>query len=204
MFERFTEAARRALFFARYEASQLGAGTLETEHVLLGLAHDDHGLTARLLEAAQLSAEKILAEIESRAAFRQKLPASLEMPFSAEARRGLEYTMAEADSLGHSAVGPEHMLLGLLRVDNSAAASIMLAHGIRLNDLRKQIATQAAGEPAASPSVTPTEISERVERIQRLVQQLNRRLSDDVEAHVLLERIDDELTALRRRLAEVM
>ena len=204
MFERFTEAARRALFFARYEASQLGAVAIETEHVLLGLARGDDGLAARLLDAAQLSSDDIRAEIESRSAFRQKLPASAEMPFSAEMRRGLDYTVAEADSFGHSSIGPEHMLLGLLRVDNSTAASIMLAHGIRLGDVRKQIATQAAGESAASRSVTPTEISERVERIQRLVQQLDRRLSDDVEAHVLLERIDDELTALRRRLAEVM
>ena len=47
MFERYTERARRVIFFARYEASQLGSAAIETEHLLLGLIREGKGLTSR-------------------------------------------------------------------------------------------------------------------------------------------------------------
>ena len=72
MFERYTERARRVLFFARYEASQLGSISIETEHLLLGLIREGKGLTSRIFARSHLSLENIRKEIEGRTVFREK------------------------------------------------------------------------------------------------------------------------------------
>ena len=84
MFERYTERARRVLFFARYEASQLGSISIETEHLLLGLIREGKGLTSRIFARSHLSLETIRKEIEGRTVFREKVSTSVEIPFSAE------------------------------------------------------------------------------------------------------------------------
>jgi len=84
MFERYTERARRVLFFARYEASQLGSISIETEHLLLGLIREGKGLTSRIFARSHLSLENIRKEIEGRTVFREKVSTSVEIPFSAE------------------------------------------------------------------------------------------------------------------------
>ena len=89
MFERYTERARRVLFFARYEASQLGSISIETEHLLLGLIREGKGLTSRIFARSHLSLESIRKEIEGRTVFREKVSTSVEIPFSAETKRVL-------------------------------------------------------------------------------------------------------------------
>ncbi len=84
MFERYTERARRVLFFARYEASQLGSISIETEHLLLGLIREGKGLTSRIFARSHLSLENIRKESEGRTVFREKVSTSVEIPFSAE------------------------------------------------------------------------------------------------------------------------
>src|SRR3989442_8205878 len=76
MFERYTEAARRTLFFARYEASRLGATSIETGHVLLSLIRENKGLVAQVLALSQVSLADIRREIESRSVFREKVSTS--------------------------------------------------------------------------------------------------------------------------------
>src|SRR5260370_969020 len=78
MFERYTERARRVLFFARYEASQLGSISIETEHLLLGLIREGKGLTSRIFARSHLSLENIRKEIEGRTVFREKVSTSVE------------------------------------------------------------------------------------------------------------------------------
>src|SRR5688572_28209163 len=78
MFERYTERARRVLFFARYEASQLGSISIETEHLLLGLIREGKGLTSRIFARSHLSLESIRKEIEGRTVFREKVSTSVE------------------------------------------------------------------------------------------------------------------------------
>ncbi len=82
MFERYTEKARRVIFFARYEASQFGAPAIEPEHLLLGLMREDKTLTARFLARAQTSLEAIRKEIEGRAPLREKISTSVELPLA--------------------------------------------------------------------------------------------------------------------------
>ena len=139
MFERYTERARRVLFFARYEASQLGSISIETEHLLLGLIREGKGLTSRIFARSHLSLEGIRKEIEGRTVFREKVSTSVEIPFSAETKRVLRFAAEEADRLLHNYVGTEHLLLGLLREERSVAASILVEKGMRPNTVREDI-----------------------------------------------------------------
>src|ERR671929_293164 len=139
MFERYTERARRVLFFARYEASQLGSISIETEHLLLGLIREGKGLTSRIFARSHLSLENIRKEIEGRTVFREKVSTSVEIPFSAETKRVLGFAAEEADRLLHNYIGTEHLLLGILREERSVAASILMEKGMRLNTVREDI-----------------------------------------------------------------
>ena len=139
MFERYTERARRVLFFARYEASQLGSISIETEHLLLGLIREGKGLTSRIFARSHLSLESIRKEIEGRTVFREKVSTSVEIPFSAETKRVLQYAAEEADRLLHNYIGTEHLLLGILREERSVAATILMEKGMRLHTVREDI-----------------------------------------------------------------
>ena len=139
MFERYTERARRVLFFARYEASQLGSISIETEHLLLGLIREGKGLTSRIFARSHLSLENIRKEIEGRTVFREKVSTSVEIPFSTETKRVLQHAAEEADRLLHNYIGTEHLLLGILREDRSVAASILSEKGMRLSGVREDI-----------------------------------------------------------------
>ena len=139
MFERYTERARRILFFARYEASQLGSVSIETEHLLLGLIREGKGLTSRIFARSHLSLENIRKEIEGRTVFREKVSTSVEIPFSAETKRVLSCAAEEADRLLHNYIGTEHLLLGILREERSVAASILMEKGMRLHTVREDI-----------------------------------------------------------------
>ena len=139
MFERYTERARRVLFFGRYEASQLGSVSIETEHLLLGLIREGKGLTSRIFARSHLSLEGIRKEIEGRTVFRDKVSTSVEIPFSVETRRVLQAAAEEADRLQHNYIGTEHLLLGILREERSVAATILMEKGMRLHTVREDI-----------------------------------------------------------------
>ena len=155
MFERYTERARRVLFFARYEASQLGSISIETEHLLLGLIREGKGLTSRIFARSHLSLEAIRKDIEGRTVFREKVSTSVEIPFSAETKRVLQYAAEEADRLLHNYIGTEHLLLGLLREERSVAASILMEKGMRLHAVREDI-VQLLNEKTTSTRVKET------------------------------------------------
>src|SRR5262245_19120289 len=112
MFERYTERARRVIFFARYEASQLGSMTIETEHLLLGLLREDRNLMSRFLHHAS-SSDNVRALIESRSTIREKVSTSIDLPLSMECKRILAYAEEEAELLFHRHIGTEHLLLGI-------------------------------------------------------------------------------------------
>src|SRR5665213_2627832 len=111
VFERYTEKARRVIFFARYEASQYGSPYIETEHLLLGLMREDKALANRFLRSHG-SIESIRKEIEQRITIRERISTSVEVPLSQESKRILNFATEEAERLGHRHVGTEHVLLG--------------------------------------------------------------------------------------------
>jgi ATP-dependent Clp protease ATP-binding subunit ClpC len=146
MFERYTEKARRVIFFARYEASQFGAPAIEPEHLLLGLMREDKTLTGRFFPRAQISIESIRKEIEGRTLLREKISTSVELPLAPETKRVLAFSHEESDRLQHRHIGTEHLLLGLLREERSMAAEILYERGLRLNAVRDEIARQSGAD----------------------------------------------------------
>jgi ATP-dependent Clp protease ATP-binding subunit ClpC len=138
MFERYTEKARRAIFFARYEASQFGSTYIETEHLLLGLLRENKAIADRFLRA-RISIETIRKELEGRVTIGEKLPTSMDMPLSAECKRVLAYAQEEAERMSHKHIGTEHLFAGLLREEGSLAAQILQERGVSLSAVREEL-----------------------------------------------------------------
>ena len=138
MFERYTEKARRVIFFARYEASQFGSPYIETEHLLLGLLREDKALANRFLRS-HAAVESIRKQIEGHTAVREKVSTSVDLPLSHECKRVLAYAAEEAERLSHKHIGTEHLLLGLMREDKSFAAEILHERGLRLATIREEL-----------------------------------------------------------------
>src|SRR2546428_683740 len=138
MFERYTEKARRVIFFARYEASQFGSPYIETEHLLLGLLREDKTLTNRFLRS-HASIESIRTQLEGRTTTREKVATSVDLPLSQECKRMLPYAAEEAERLANKHIGTEHLLLGLLREDKSFAAKFLHERGLRLSTIREEL-----------------------------------------------------------------
>jgi ATP-dependent Clp protease ATP-binding subunit ClpC len=148
MFERYTEKARRVIFFARYEASQFGSPYIETEHLLLGLLREDKALTNRFLRS-HASVDSIRKQIEAHTTIREKVSTSVDLPLSNECKRVLAYAAEEAERLGHKHIGTEHLLLGLLREEKCFAAEILQERGLKLAQIREELArvTQEKAPP---------------------------------------------------------
>jgi uncharacterized protein (TIGR03435 family) len=157
MFDRFTLRANRVLFYARSEVSQLGSSAIEPEHILLALLDDDKGLGNRILARTGVALDDFRSDIVRRLTRREKVPESVEIPFSASCGRALQYAAEEADRLLHSHIGTEHLLLGLLREERTVAADVLMARGLRIEAVREGIVELLSrGEQPESPSPPPT------------------------------------------------
>jgi ATP-dependent Clp protease ATP-binding subunit ClpC len=149
MFERYTEKARRVIFFARYEACQFGSPLIETEHLLLGLLREDKALTRRFFLAG--TDGTIRPEIEQHTTIREKVSTSADLPLSNESQRVLAYSWEEAERLSHKHIGTEHLLLGLLREEKCFAAQLLNDRGVRLETAREELARKAEGVQTVEP-----------------------------------------------------
>src|SRR5207253_5662981 len=152
MFERYTEKARRVIFFARYEASQFGSPYIETEHLLLGLLREDKQLANRFLRS-HAAVDSIRKQIEGHTTVREKVSTSVDLPLSHECKRVLAYGAEEADRLNHRHIGTEHLLLGLLREKEFASAEFLSRSGTTLESLRKKIEALGHLTPSSERSV---------------------------------------------------
>lgn len=159
MFERYTEKARRVIFFARYEASQFGSPFIETEHLLLALLREDKALARRFIRGRGI--ETIRAEIEQHTTAREKISTTVDLPLSTESRCVLAYSAEEAERLNHKHVGTEHLWLGLLREEKCFATQILNERGVHLEEVRGKLAKgvqdMPVGEqpPALAPAASP-------------------------------------------------
>jgi len=152
MFERYTQKARRVIFFARYEASQYGSPYIETEHILLGVLREDKAITARVLPAGAL--ESVRKRIEEQTLKGPKSPASVDLPLSNECKRVLAYAAEEAERLSHKHIGSEHLLLGLLRERKSFGALLLKDHGVELANARQIVRGIRPGGAPSGKTVT--------------------------------------------------
>lgn len=140
MFERYTEKARRVIFFARYEASQYGSNEIDTEHLLLGLLRENKALY-RWLPKTNL--ETIRRKIDDHLPKKPPILTSVDLPLSSEGKRVLKHAADEADLLAHKHIGTEHLFLGLLDEEDCFAANLMLEAGAGADSIRKQASEHA-------------------------------------------------------------
>ncbi len=151
MFERYTERSRRVIFFARYEALQYGSPVIASEHILLGLLREDKTIAARYFPGRRgLTVDSVRKEVEERIVLRDRIPQSAELHLSPETKRILFYASEESRHLKSRHIGPEHLLLGMAREENSVAAEILLRLGMRAQDVREEIGRQHGLPPVPS------------------------------------------------------
>jgi len=184
VFERYTEKARRIIFFARYEASQFGSPYIETEHLLLGLLREDKALTNRFLHS-HASVESIRKQIEGHTNVREKVSTSVDLPLSNESKRVLAHAGEEAERLSHKHIGTEHLLLGLLREEKCFAAQILMERDLRLNQVREELAQQP--HESAHGQKRPPVLDELSPYISDLVEQTHPLVGRENELDRLIE-----------------
>lgn len=161
MFGRFTERAQRVLALAQEEAVRLGHHNIGTEHILLGLVREGEGIAAKALFALGLTSEKIQQEVEALIGRGSENGSTIH--YTPRAKKVIELSMDEARKLGHSYVGTEHILLGLIREGEGVAARVLNNLGVSLTKARQQVlqllgnteSSSNASQPGTS-AATPT------------------------------------------------
>lgn len=142
MFERYTEKARRVIFFARYEASAVGADFIELPHLLLGLLRESRTL---FLEAPH-DVETIRAKIEAGLEKRAATSTSVDLPLNHECKTALAFGAEEAERVAHRHIGSEHLLLGIIRVDRAFVQHTVGFTDQQIDGLRERVARGTLGE----------------------------------------------------------
>lgn len=152
MFERFTDRARRVVVTAQEEARMLGHNHIGSEHLLLGLLHEEAGVAARVLAADGITVEAARTQVEELAGPGSK-PPSGHIPFTQRARKVLELSLREALEQRQRFIGTEHILLALLRDSDDVGAQVLERLGGSLSALRQRVleeAKSAAPDPAGT------------------------------------------------------
>ena len=156
MFERYTEKARRVIFFARYEALQYGSLVILPEHLLLGLMREDKTISPRFFPFRHsISVDTVRREVEERIVLRERIPQSAELHLAPETKQILAFANEESEHFQAGHLGVEHLLLGILREGDSIAAEILFGYGVQLAAVKEKIGLQ---------NVTPNRRRKRPEK----------------------------------------
>ena len=201
MFERFTDRARRVVVLAQEEARMLSHGYIGTEHLLLGLIHEGGGASGAALESLSITLDDARAQVVSIVPRGQE-PLSGHIPFTPRAKKILELSLRESLDLGHSSIGPEHILLGVAREGQGVANQVLAtlgADGPRVRAEVMRFLQQGEGEGEAEAEA---EAEAEEERIVRLPPDVRLVGSPAQLAQVMrrLDRIDGRLAAIERHL----
>lgn len=138
MFEKFTDRARKVMHIAKQEAQRLGHETIGTEHILMGLAREASGVAAKVLKRFEVDFRKVREQAEQLAPAKKSRGVE-KIPLSPAAKRVVEAAQEEARVLEHTHIGTEHLLLGLLSVQEGVAHQVMSNLGLRLDEVRQEI-----------------------------------------------------------------
>jgi len=151
MWQRFTERARRVIFFAQEEAGRLGENFVTTEHLLLGLVRENDSVAARILERMGVSLNRIRSEIE-RQVTRGDGRLGQDMQLTPRAKRVIDLAYDEARQLNNNYIGTEHLLLGLIREGEGLAARVLAKLGVDLERTRREV--MSLQDSDTSPTAT--------------------------------------------------
>jgi hypothetical protein len=144
VFERFTDRARRVVVLAQEEARLLNHSYIGTEHILLGLIHESDGVAANALRSLDISLEAVRARVEEIVGHGNQAPSG-HIPFTPRAKKVLELSLREALELGHNYIGTEHILLGLIREGEGAAAQVLVSLGAERSQVRRVVIQLLSG-----------------------------------------------------------
>ncbi|OQV45933.1 ATP-dependent protease ATP-binding subunit ClpC [Bacillus velezensis] len=177
MFGRFTERAQKVLALAQEEALRLGHTNIGTEHILLGLVREGEGIAFKALEALGLNSDKMQKEVESLIGRGQESTTSVPH-YTPRAKKVIELSMDEARKLGHSYVGTEHILLGLIREGEGVAARVLNNLGVSLNKARQQV-LQLLGSNETGSSASGTNSNANTPTLDSLARDLTAIAKED-------------------------
>jgi ATP-dependent Clp protease ATP-binding subunit ClpC len=138
MWQRFTERARKVVFYAQEEAQKFGEGYVSTEHLLLGLVRESDSVAARVLERLGVSLSRIRAEVEKQLPRGDARP-SQDMSLTPRAKRVIDLAYDEARNLNNNYIGTEHLLLGLIREGDGLAGRVLAKLGVELDRGRREV-----------------------------------------------------------------
>ena len=151
MFERFTDRARRVVVLAQEEARMLDHNYIGTEHILLGLIHEHESVAAKALMSLGISLDAVRqAVVEIIGQGHQ--PPSGHIPFTPRAKKVLELSLRESLQLRTNYIGPEHILLALLREGSGVAIQVLTGAGVDLNRARQEVIELLPGQRGDEPS----------------------------------------------------
>ncbi|WP_371376689.1 ATP-dependent Clp protease ATP-binding subunit [Sporomusa aerivorans] len=153
MFNRFTDRARKVLILAQQEAARYGHGYIGTEHLLLGLLREGEGVAAKALASLELDISSVRAHVESILGMGQEQ--SSDIGYTPRAKKVIELAMEEALRLGHSYVGTEHILLGLIREGEGIAAQVLTGMGVDINLMRQRVIEMLGGHSMSGQTPQP-------------------------------------------------
>jgi prophage maintenance system killer protein len=206
LFRRFSDQAMLAVHLAIEEARGLRHAHVGTEHLLLGLVFNDEGLAAKALESLGLSLAEVRHQVVSITGHGQHIPPD-HAPFTPQVKRALELSLREALSLGHNYVGPEHVLLGLLREKRGIGARVLTGLGVDYDQVRARIADltdrreQADREAQRTGQATPAGLADTVRQLDQVRTGKEAALdAEDFEAARALRDREKELLAAKARL----
>jgi ATP-dependent Clp protease ATP-binding subunit ClpA len=202
MFERFTERARRVVALAQEEARMLSHTYIGTEHILLGLLREGHGVAARALESPGISVEAVRQQIVELIGRGQQVPSG-HIPFTPRAKMVLALSLREALQFGHEDIGTEHILLGLIRDGDGVAVQVLANLGADLNQTRQQVIqllqSYQGQEPASAGIGESSRPFADISQIESLVRQiLLAAIERWVGIRLDLDDLDQEVARLRR------
>ena len=179
MFERFTERARRVILLAQNEARSLDHDCVGTEHILLALVEEGTGVGARALEAMQISTATVREKVEEITGRGQVPPRKGHIPFTPAAKKVLEFSLREALQLGHTYLGTEHILLGLVREGDGVAGQVLAGLGADLNRTRQLVIEILTGRHQAEAApVAGEDLRDRLASVAARLALIERRLRD--------------------------
>ena len=134
---KFTNIAKKAIELANALALELGHSYIGTEHILYGLAKEENGVAAKVLENQGVKPENIIDEIDMLVGHEAPIEATL--GFTPRTKRVIENAFIESRKLGYSYIGTEHLLIGILREADNIAARILLDLDVNIPKLYNEI-----------------------------------------------------------------
>jgi len=146
MWQRFTEKARKIIFYAQEEAQGHGDGYVSTEHILLGLLREPDSTAGRTLELLQKNPHEIREAVILQLPKADTRP-SQDMTLTPRAKQVIDLAYDETRMLRNDYIGTEHLLLGLIHERESIAARVLKKMGVDLEATREAVATIQTNNP---------------------------------------------------------